>query len=373
MNFQQELAAKASTQWALAAVEGVCGLAARKLMADKLRQASPIQQNLIQNTLASANNDTERAYLLIETLLTPTYVRTLWPHMTLSERDVRNKLRALLPNLHNATVGGWGYSCTYNPILGAGTTLPMLVHAFSVQKEVDATDGGWTPYVSGPGLTPNKRTARPVLRSLDDPLAVVNLVLSCSLLSNTKCSTASPVGWVINAPVWNIFGFAPRDVQFPNDSARHMGALQQAKGITKGPNNLALTHAYDSYPSLAQIITQTHGQGGESHYNEIVVLGRSQLLHTDITVTGIFVKVCTHNGSLHLVDAIEPGMYGYLSNLAFYANDQVIDAIRTCAQTHHLPIVPLLDPSMQDLRTDRLFTDTFHGLTVTNDWNCPLT
>jgi hypothetical protein len=370
--FEQELAENAQSRWALAAVESTCGLAARKIVAQHLRQATITKRNLLNQVLADADNDINRAYLIIEVLASPTYVRTLWPTMRISDRDVRNKLRMLCPDFNNVSVSGWGYRCTYNPGVGSSQTLPMLVHGFGVQKEVDTTDVGWTPFIIGPGFTPGKSIASPVRRSLQNPGVISNLVLSCSLLSNVKCSTASPIGWILNAPVWNIFGFAPRDLQFSNDTARTMSAIEQAKGIGKERNNMALTHAYGSYTTLAPVIAQTLGTGGESQYNEVVVLGKSKLFNTTARVTGIFVKVCTHAGAQYLVDAIGPDLYE-IPGLGFYQDGNVISAVRTCSGTYNLPIVPVVDQTMADRRTNRLFATTFNGMTIANGWNCPLT
>ncbi|WP_028206207.1 hypothetical protein [Paraburkholderia nodosa] len=370
--FEQELAENAQSRWALAAVESTCGLAARKIVAEHLRRANVARRNLLNQVLAGVDTDINRAYLIIEVLASTTYTRTLWPTMRISDRDVRNKLRMLCPDFSNVSVSGWGYRCTYNPGVAHSQTLPMLVHGFGVQKEVDTADPGWAPFITSPGSAAGKSIASPVRRSLQDPRVISNLVLSCSLLSNVKCSTASPIGWILNAPVWNIFGFAPRDLQFPNDTARTMSAIEQAKGISKARNNMALTHAYGSYTTLAPVIAQTQGTGGESQYNEVVVLGTSKLFNTTATVTGIFVKVCTHMGQQYLVDAIGPDLYD-IPGLGFYQGDDVINAVRTCSPRYNLPIVPVVDQTMADRRTDRLFATTFNGMVIANGWNCPLT
>lgn len=372
---QLELAEHAQARWALGAVENVCGLAARRLVAQRLSRATLAQKNTLTQVLTDSASDLQRAYLIMDVLARPDYVRSLWPHMNLSERDVRNKLRNLCPDFNNAEVSGWGYRCTYNPLVPHGETFPMLVHGFGAQKEVASDDAGWADYVIGEGSAPNRAIAKPVLRSLSNPATISSLVLSCSLLSSTKCSTASPLGWIINAPVWNIFGFAPRDIQFPNDNARTMNGIDQARGIAKGQNNMALKHALHSYPNLAQVITQTQGTGGESHYNEIVVLGTSRLFSTATTVTGIFIKVCVHQGHQYLVDAIDPELYdvpGLGDVMGFYSDDRVINAITHCARTYNLPIVPVVDDKLQGLRTGHRFDVVFNGLTVRNNWNCAL-
>ena len=375
MVFEVELAAKAQIRWALAAVENVCGLAARRIVAEHLRRAPPIKLNLIDQVLSGIDTDIRLAYLIIDVLASPSYVRSLWPTTTIDARDVRNKFRSLCPDTQNASVSGWGYRCTYNPKLDHGRAFPLLVHAFGAQKEVSSTDAGWSPFFIGDGSAPGKSIARPVLRSLANPGTIVHLVLSCSLLSTAKCSTASPIGWVLNAPVWNIYGFAPRDIQFPNDNARKMGSLEQAKGIGRARNNLALIQAYDAYPDLQGLINQTEGTGSDSGYNEIVVLGTSKLFGTVTTVTGIFVKVCNYHGANYLVDALDPSLYGIEGlgeRSSFYKDDSVIDAVKTCARTHGLPIVPIVDQhrDMLDRRTERLFDETFAGLTIASRWDC---
>lgn len=372
---QQELAEHAQARWALGAVENVCGLAARRLVAQQLSRATLAQKNTLTQVLTDSASDLQRAYLIMEVLARPNYVRTLWPHMNLTERDVRNKLRQLCPDFTNAEVSGWGYRNTYNPSVPHGEAFPMLVHGFGAQKEVASDDAGWADYVIGEGSAPNRVIAKPVLRSLSNPATISSLVLSCSLLSGAKCSTASPLGWIINAPVWNIFGFAPRDIQFPNDNARTMNGIAQAQGIAKGQNNMALKHAWQSYANLAQVITQTQGTGGESHYNEIVVLGTSRLFNTTTTVTGIFIKVCVHQGHQYLVDAIDPELYdipGLGDVMGFYSDNRIIDAINLCARTYNLPIVPVVDDKLQGLRTGHRFDVVFNGLTIRNNWNCAL-
>jgi hypothetical protein len=203
---------------------------------------------------------------------------------------------------------------------------------------------------------------------LNDPLCVQNLPLSTSLIGHDKCATASPVGYIINVPVWNLFGLAPKDIQFPNDEmmkAKQTGAVYT--GIQARENNQSLAAALQAYPSPSTLVDKTVGTGGESNYNELVLLGTSALFSTKIKVTGIYVKVATKASKLCIVDASLGGWLGD-ETARFYKDNKVVQGIRTCSTKHNLPVVAVIDEQMQGRATDMQFDQAFANLTVRKDW-----
>jgi hypothetical protein len=358
----------------LTLIGNVCGIAAKEVVRAQLRVNGVARAALLREHVDGERNMLKKAYLLIDILFMPTFVRAIWPHMTVTERDLRNRLRTACPDFNNASASGWGFQRTYNPRTHADPSLPMLLHGFGLNKEVLADDPGWQRFRTGPSATAGKMMVRPALRSMQNPNVIENLVLSCSLVSNAKCSTASPVGFILNAPCWNIFGLAPRDIQFANDTAATMNALTQSRGIGLGRNNLSLSAAHEDYTTLAALIAETTGLGGDSHYNEIVVLGTSRLYLCKTQATGLFVKVASVQGRDCLVDsALSMGMEELDRTLRFYHDRQVIDAIIACSNTFNLPVVPIRDPAMQDRATDIDFVTTFATCRVQRDWQCALT
>ena len=351
----------------------ICGIAGREVVRAQYAINRMARAALLLQHVAGERNMFKKAYLLIDILFSATFVRTIWPHTVVTERDVRNRLRMACPDLRISSAAGWGYYRTYNPRTGAGPTLPILLHGFGLNKQVDSNDQGWLPYRTGVGSVQEEMTVRPALRSMNNPLFISNLVLSCSLISSAKCSTAAPIGFILNAPCWNIFGLAPRDIQFANDRAVAMGPLAQAKGIHSSRNNLSLGHAHEEYSTLAALIAQTEGQGGDSHYNEIVVLGRSRLYLCETEATGLFVKVAHVLGRDFLVDsALSSGSDELDQQMRFYHDRNVINAMIACSNAFNLPIVPVRDPTMQERATDLDFLATFAACRIETAWACPL-
>lgn len=350
-------------------IQQACGVAAAEVVRGQFDLMRYARLGLLQRYLTPEHNPMRRAYVLMEIVYSPSFAPTLPPHSVIQERDLRNLLRRVCPNMMNATVRGWGYRQTFNPAAQSGNTLPMLVHSFGLTKQVAAADAGWAPFYAGPGQAPNTVMARPVLRSLhgNGPQNIAGLLLSCSLISETKCATAAPAGFVLNAPCWNIFALAPKDMQFANDAG--MGAQAQAVGALAGANHLALPAAHDAYPTLASLIAAT--AGGE-RYNEIVVLGRSAYYLTQVRATGIFVKVAMVGGVRHLVDYILPQGIPELDILSLYHDDVVINAMRACSLAHRLPIVPVVDANLRNRATDRPFAAAFAGCTINATWDCAL-
>jgi len=354
----------------LESVRAVCGTAAKMLAAAQM----PLPQAKLERLNRELQGEVDvmrRVYIILEMIFSPMYVRSVWPHTRITLIDIGNRLRALVPNFTRTAVGCWGYDQTYNPAENRGPTLPMLVHAFSLNKEVDETDQAWADYVVGAAFAPGKVTARPALRSLTDPAAIQHLVLSCSVISNGKCATASPLGWILNAPAWNIFGFGTNDLNFANDQARTMERGPQALGME------GVQAAHARHPTFASLIAATNnGLTGDSGYNEIVVVGKSKMHHTVAKVTGIFVKVAEHEMVRYVVDAgVTTGNYMQDSQICFYAGGleaPMMVGIRDCAAQFNLPLVPILDNRMLDRRTTVTFAELAAGLTVRNNWDCTL-
>lgn len=360
----------------LATIETACGVMARQVTATRLGAVGAAEIERLQRNLAGEADPLRRAWLTMEALLSTSNVRTLWPHTDVTPVDLRNRFRSVSPQHGVASAGGWGFDKTFNPKANSGATLPMLVHSFGLNKAVPIGDQGWLPYRVAAGFG-GDMTCRPALRSLADPTQTANLVLSCSLISTPKCSTTMPVGFVLNAPVWNIFGFAPKDIQFANDTARTMTPIDQARGITAGPNNLTLTDALRRYPTLASLVSATNNRGGDVHYNEIVVVGTSKLHGSKVAVTGIFVKIARHMGADYVVDtAIRMDDDDeYNSQTCFYhdgLDGDVATAIRACSLNRDIPLVPIRDDTMVDRRSTITWNQLSAGRTVRNGWNCTL-
>jgi hypothetical protein len=354
-------------------IGSVCGIAAREVVRGQYGFTGAARTALLREHVDEERNKLKKAYLLIDILFSPTFRRDIWAHSTVTEREVRNRLRTACPDFENASACGWGYRRTYNPSINADPTLPILLHGFGLNKEVARNDANWQPYHVSDSWRPENRIVRPALRTLATPNGMRDLVLSCSLISSAKCSTAAPLGFILNAPCWNIFALAPTDMQFPNDQAVGMERIAQARGAGHGRNNMSLAAAHQMYTTLAALIAETEGMGGDSSYNEVVVLGTSRLYMSTIKATGIFVKVARVAGRDYLVDSAEASEDADVDNSTrFYADPRMIPAIINCSNTNNLPIVPIRDPAMENRVTGLNFQTTFAGCQTRLDWNCPL-
>lgn len=351
-----------------ATVRRAIGVPAALKIKARYNEQADIKRPLLEKYVDPENDPNFRAYVFIDLLFRNDCVPGRWPRLETTDRDIRNNFRALCSEVLTASANGWGYTQTFNPQVEGGAGKPMLIHSFSIFKSVRADDVDWQPFYLAEGFGEGMVLARPALRLLQSPLAIQNLLLSTGLISQAKCPSASPVGFVINAPLWNLFGMAARDIQFPNDQAQTARVREQ--GIPSGANNRAFAVELEA-STPGQIIENTLGTGECSNYNEIVLLGTSTWFNTKIKPTGIFVKVARKLGQLCLVDAmLDQDWMGEAEKqqMRFYHGNQLIDAIKVCSRDFDLPIVPVLDNAMEDRATDRVFATTFAGLRIRDDW-----
>ncbi|MGC1547584.1 MAG: hypothetical protein WA777_03575 [Rhodanobacter sp.] len=351
-----------------ATIRRVIGVPAALKIKEQYNDQRVAKQALLEKYVDTEHDPNFRAYVFIDILFRNDCISSRWPSLETTDRDIRNNFRALCTEVLTATANGWGYEQTFNPQVAGGAGKPMLIHSFSIFKSVRRDDVGWQPFYLAEGFGADMVLARPALRLLQSPLAIQNLLLSTGLISQAKYPSASPVGFVINAPLWNLFGMAPRDIQFPNDQAQTARVREQ--GIPTGANNRAFAEELEA-STPTQLIANTLGAGGCDRYNEIVLLGTSTWFNTKLKPTGIFVKVAQKLDRLYLVDAmLDQDWMGQAEKLQmrFYPDNQLIDAIKVCSRAFDLPIVPVLDNAMVDLATDHDFAITFAGLTIRNDW-----
>ncbi|MFQ5559592.1 MAG: hypothetical protein ACE5FU_03265 [Nitrospinota bacterium] len=342
-----------------------CGLAAAEFLEERFSMVSPIDRGLLgisTNKLQQGGADgLTCAWHFASVVFNK---RDMGETMCLKKqgRDLQSLIKSVQQMCTN--IRGWGFKTTFNPLVPGGEGLPLLVHGFSSAVYKDLTkpalgrvfkDYTIEGFPKPQGLT-LCRAYGPVLK---DPNSVTQFNPSCSLITSKCCPTATPVGYIVNAPVWNIHAIHSKDLQIKNDDSLQNTPLKLAMGYTPGKDQPSLKKGLRE-TSPQKIIQDTIKKAGFDKYNEIALLGTS-LYNTTLKATGIFVKV-KENG--RLVET-NPGFLRtdrMMRNMSFWETDDLMKQIQICAKSKSLPIVPIVDKSELAFPSDRTLDNL---LTVT--------
>ena len=344
-------------------IKAACGFVALEYITEKLHEKDDQTQLRV---IGNANSidialDAANAYYLMAFVLGKIVI-----FEKTSSKKADTDLRNLLSTSINKSTRTreWGFDRTFNPKVQGGDGLPVLVHAFSAAKQVEIGSKLYTALEAHIDRTLQAQEGsvmvRPYFALLANPNTLQRITTSCSLISlqqnNKKFPTISPLGFIVNAPCWNIWAFNKSDLNVGNDAMGGKSPIELAQGHTSDDA------AKDSQKRLhgtrpAELITQTVGVKGCDKYNEVALLGTS-LFNTKIEVTGIFVKYNNKEGEARLVETMSPEVAAWMPEKTFYTGT-LIDAVRLCAKTHNLPIVPIEDDSDDLFASEKTLASIF--------------
>lgn len=154
---------------------------------------------------------------------------------------------------------------------------------------------------------------------LDNPNIIRQNIISSSVISQEKHATYYPFGFIMRVPPECIYITSPTDVGVANRTTNIVYELNQKKvGAIMEPR---------------QVLANTNGLGGDTGYNEIVVVGTAPE-GKQVDVIGLFVKT-DGQGNIYMrpqKDTVEP-----------YVNADIQARIAACARRFKLPVVPIVD------------------------------
>lgn len=159
----------------------------------------------------------------------------------------------------------------------------------------------------------------PAKRYLGDPSLLKYDVISTSLIDQNHVAAYFPWGFILRVPPECIISAQYRDqgvVNRPQNIVTEMERVHREKGLA----------------TPGEILAATNGVGGETGYNEVVVLGHSPE-GRQVSVVGIFVKVAP-NGNLYNRQQ-DPDNTPYVADL--------VNDIQTCSRNHGIPVVKIPD------------------------------
>jgi hypothetical protein len=158
---------------------------------------------------------------------------------------------------------------------------------------------------------------------LDDPHIVRKNIISSSVISEAKRSTYYPFGFIMRVPAECVYITSDKDVAVKNRTSDINAEFKaKSQGALRSPT---------------EILNATSGTGGDTGYNEIVVVG-SAPTGQQVTVTGIFVKTDAA-GNLY----VRPANAVRSADTAPYVTPELQRLIADSARRHNLPVVPIID------------------------------
>ena len=221
------------------------------------------------------------------------------------------------------------YMYLVHGIMGAASKVIEVMKTGAVQSDLDNFDNLRMKYLSYSSIDAknplkNRLMVKFYEEYLDNPNIIRQNIISSSVISEAKHATYYPFGFIMRVPPECIYITSPRDVGVAN---RTTDILQEFS-VNRAAHSVIL--------APQQILAQTTGAGGDTGYNEIVIVGTAPE-GKQVDVIGIYVKTDAA-GKIYMrnregsKDIGEP-----------YVNQEIRKLIAATAKKFALPIVPIVD------------------------------